>query len=123
MAGNVSPEWNDVALKDATYVVYMPGKNYGEIAAKLLEGGLDTTTPCVIVANATQADQQIRRSTLQELALEERLPAPSLLIIGEVVRPLPPANGDGDKWGWEMPKAAEVILDLSETHTQEEIIG
>src|SRR5215471_979285 len=122
-AGNVSPEWSDVALRDATYVVYMPGKNYGEIAAKLLEGGLDTATPCVIVANATQADQQIRRTTLQELALEDRLPAPSLLIIGEVARPLPPANGEGDKWGWEIPKAAEVILDLSETHTQEEIIG
>src|SRR6201997_4778040 len=61
-AGNVSPEWNDAVLKDATYAVYMPGKNYGEIAAKLLEGGLKRTTPCVIVANATQAEQQIHRT-------------------------------------------------------------
>src|SRR5213594_2221003 len=58
-AGNVSPEWDDVTLKDATYAVYMPGKNYGAIATKLLEGGLDRTTPCVIVANATLAEQQI----------------------------------------------------------------
>ena len=122
-AGNVSPEWNDIALRDATYVVYMPGKNYGEIAAKLLEGGLDIATPCVIVANATHANQQIRRTTLQELALEERLPAPSLLIIGEVARPLPPVDREGDKWGWEIPKHAEVILDLRETRAQEEIIG
>lgn len=122
-AGNVSPEWDDVARKDATYAVYMPGKNYGEIAAKLLEGGLDVTTPCVIVANATQADQQIHRTTLQELALEERLPAPSLLIIGEVARPLPPVKIQKDDAAWETPTTNEVVLDLGEARAQEEIIG
>jgi uroporphyrin-III C-methyltransferase len=122
-AGNVSPEWDDLALKDATYAVYMPGKNYGEIAAKLLAGGLDVATPCVIVANATQAEQRIHRTTLQELALEERLPAPSLLIIGEVARPLPSVDEGKDDSGWETPKATEVILDLGESRTEEEIIG
>ncbi len=122
-AGNVSPEWDDVALKEATYAVYMPGKNYGEIAAKLLEGGLDVATPCVIVANATQAGQRIHRTTLQELALEERLPAPSLLIIGEVARPLPPVDQGKDDSGWETPEATEVILDLGESRAEEEIIG
>ena len=122
-AGNVSPEWDDVVLKEATYAVYMPGKNYGEIAAKLLEGGLDVATPCVIVANATQAGQRIHRTTLQELALEERLPAPSLLIIGEVARPLPPVDQGKDDSGWETPEATEVILDLGESRAEEEIIG
>src|SRR5205085_10696067 len=91
-AGNVSPEWDDVVWKDATYAVYMPGTNYGAIAPELMEGGLEGATPCVIVANATQAGQQIHRPTLQELALEERLPAPSLLIMGEVAKPLLPAS-------------------------------
>ena len=122
-AGNVSPEWDDVALKEATYAVYMPGKNYGEIAAKLLEGGLDVATPCAIVANATQPGQRIHRTTLQELALEERLPAPSLLIIGEVARPLPPVDEGKDDSGWETPEATEVILDLGESRAEEEIIG
>jgi uroporphyrin-III C-methyltransferase len=125
-AGNVSPEWNDAVLKDTTYAVYMPGKNYGEIAAKLLEGGLKRTTPCVIVANATQAEQQIHRTTLQELALEERLPAPSLLIIGEVARPLPPVAEKKDDWEWETPsETTEVILDLGEARKEkeEEILG
>jgi len=121
-AGNVSPEWDDVTLKEATYAVYMPGKNYGEIAAKLLEGGLDVATPCVIVANATQAGQRIHRTTLQELALEERLPAPSLLIIGEVARPLPPVDQGKDDSGWETHEATEVILDLGESRAEEEII-
>src|SRR5262249_7514521 len=123
MAGNVSPEWNDVALKDATYVVYMPGKNYGEIAAKLLEGGLDTATTCVIVAKANQIYQQSLRTTLQELALGERLPAPSLLIIGEVARPLPAEANDEHKSAWDAPEPSEVILDLREARAQEEILG
>ena len=122
-AGNVSPEWDDVTLKDATYAVYMPGKNYGAIATKLLEGGLDRTTPCVIVANATLAEQQIHRTTLEELALEEGLPAPSVLIIGEVAKPLPPVEKEKDDFGWETPKPSEVILDLREARKEEEILG
>ncbi|HYL85933.1 MAG TPA: uroporphyrinogen-III C-methyltransferase [Candidatus Angelobacter sp.] len=122
-AGNVSPEWNDAVVKDATYAVYMPGKNYGEIAAKMIEGGLDAATPCVIVANATQVGEQVQRTTLQELALEQRLPAPSLLIVGEVARPLPAIQEDEEDTGWSAPKPKEVILDLGETRVQEEIIG
>lgn len=119
-AGNVSPEWHDVALKDATYAVYMPGKNYGEIATKLMDSGLGSTTPCVIVANATQAEEQIHRTTLQELALEERLPAPSLLIIGEVAKPLPAAEKEKDNSGWETPNKSEVVLELGETRRDQE---
>ena len=123
-AGNVSPEWNGAMMKDATYAVYMPGKNYGEIAAKMVEGGLDETTPCVIVANATQTGETIHRTTLRELALEERLPAPSLLIVGEVARPLAPAKEeDEENSGWSAPKPREVILELGEARVQEETIG
>jgi len=75
----------------------------------------------MIVANATQAEQQIHRTTLQELALEERLPAPSLLIIGEVAKPLPPVEKERDESGWETPKTSEVILDLGEARAEEEI--
>lgn len=122
-AGNMSPVWDDLAPKDATYAVYMPGKDYGAIAAKLMERGLDRTTPCVIVANASLAEQQIHRTTLEELALEERLPAPSLLIIGEVAKRLPPVEKEKDDFAWETPKPSEVILDLGEARKQEEILG
>lgn len=122
-AGNVSPKWDDVVVKDATYAVYMPGKEYGEIAAKLLEGGLDVATPCVIVGNATQAVEEIRRTTLGELALEPRVNAPALLLIGEVARPLPPVKEDEEKDSWAAPEQQEVILNLGEPRIQEEIIG
>jgi len=121
-AGNVSPEWNDALTKDATYAVYMPGKNYGEIAAKMLEGGLSESTPCVIVANATQIGEEIHRTTLRELAREERAPAPSLLIIGEVARPLPLKKGAEENLGWTAAKVREVVLELAETRAQEEAI-
>jgi siroheme synthase len=74
----------------------------------------------VIVANATQAEEQIHRTTLQELALEERLPAPSLLIIGEVAKPLPAAEKEKGNSGWETPKKSEVVLDLGETRRVQE---
>ena len=123
LAGNVSPEWSDTIVKDATYSVYMPGKNYAEIAAKMIEGGLPASTPCVIVANATTADEQIHRTTLQDLALEQRLPAPSLLIIGEVARETQILHAEqNDASAWAAPKAREVILDLGEARIQEEIV-
>jgi len=123
-AGNVSPEWGDAVVKDATYAVYMPGKNYGEIAAKMIEGGLDAATPCVIVANATLSGEQIQRTSLEELALEQRLPAPSLLIVGQVARALPEFQAEEDAAGWNEAKPREVILDLRETRPQEEeIVG
>ena len=72
----------------------------------------------MIVANATQAEQQIHRTTLQELSLEERLPAPSLLIIGEVAKPLPAAEKEKD--AWETPaKPSEMVLELGEAGAQE----
>src|SRR5438552_10768671 len=44
--------------------------DYSEIAARLSAGGLNGRTPCLVVANATQAEQQIHRTTLHQLALE-----------------------------------------------------
>jgi len=122
-AGNVSPEWNGPMMKDATYAVYMPGKNYGEIAAKMLEGGLDDSTPCVIVTNATQTGEEIHRTTLRELAFQERVGAPSLLIIGEVARPLASRKEDEEGLGWTATKLREVVLNLGEARIQEEIAG
>ena len=122
-AGNAATDWGDAVSKDATHVVYMPGANYGEIAAKLSAGGLDGRTPCLIISQATQAEQQIHRSTLSELALEPRLPAPSLLVIGEVARPLPPLKDDEKTFSQAATKPHEEILDLTDAPVKEEISG
>jgi uroporphyrin-III C-methyltransferase len=67
-----------------TLALYMPGPDYVEVAHRLLEGGLPDELPCVIVSNATGAEQQIRWTSVARLAHEEKLPAPALMIVGRV---------------------------------------
>jgi uroporphyrin-III C-methyltransferase len=120
-ADNAPPNWGDVISSDATHVVYMPGTNYAEIEAKLSAGGLDRRTPCLIVTHATRPEQQMRRITLQELALEPGLPAPALLIIGEVARPLPPLQDDEKTSSQKTTKPHEEILHLTDAPASPEI--
>ena len=54
------------------------------MAHRLREGGLPDDLPCVIVSNATVDDQQIRWTSVAQLAREEKLPAPALIIVGRV---------------------------------------
>lgn len=84
-AHNEHAEWTRVATRGATLVIYMPGKNYGEISRSLISAGLSSATPCAIVSRATTPQEQVHRTTLQTLNEAPRLPAPALLIVGEVV--------------------------------------
>jgi uroporphyrin-III C-methyltransferase len=67
-----------------TLVLYMPGAEYAEVAARLRDGGLPEDLPCVIVSGATGPQQRILWSTVARLASEEKLPAPALMIVGRV---------------------------------------
>ena len=67
-----------------TLALYMPGPDYADVAHRLLEAGLPDDLPCVIVSNATGAEQQIRWTSVARLAREEKLPAPALMIVGRV---------------------------------------
>ncbi len=84
--GSDPVDWSKLAASGATLVVYMPGKNYGEVAARLIAAGLTGETPCAIVSRATTNQQQAHRTTLSELHSAPHLPGPTLLIVGEVVR-------------------------------------
>ena len=85
-ANNQETDWRDFVRSGATLVVYMPGQNYGEIARRLRTAGMSAETPCVVVSRATTADQRLHVTTVAELSTVPRLAAPSLLIVGEVVR-------------------------------------
>jgi uroporphyrin-III C-methyltransferase len=67
-----------------TLVLYMPGPDYAEVAARLRDGGLPDDLPCVIVSGASGAQQTVCWSTVARLANEEKLPAPALMIVGRV---------------------------------------
>lgn len=67
-----------------TLVLYMPGPDYGEVARRLTEAGLPDDLPCSIVSGASGLQQQVRWSSVGALSREEKLPAPSLMIVGRV---------------------------------------
>ena len=81
--GAVHMDWGAVT-SSTTLVLYMPGADYGEVAQRLRDAGLPDDLPCVIVSNATGANQRMRRTNVAALSNEEKLPAPALLIVGRV---------------------------------------
>jgi uroporphyrin-III C-methyltransferase len=89
--GSEGANWAKLAGSGATLVIYMPGQNYREIATTLKSSGLASATPCAIVSRATTRRQRTHRTTIAELQHAPQLPAPTLLVVGEVVRFADPA--------------------------------
>jgi uroporphyrin-III C-methyltransferase len=93
-AAGAPADWKQFAAAKSTLVVYMPGHSYGEIAKNLSGAGFAKETPCAIISRATTLAQQTYRTTISYLPHAPRLQAPTLLVIGEVVR-----LADGDFLG------------------------
>ncbi len=75
--------WREVTT-NTTLAIYMPGTDYAEVAARLLDAGLSADIPCVVISHATRPEQQIRWSSIGALFEEQKLPAPAILIVGKV---------------------------------------
>lgn len=84
-AGKDQYEWNNLAGKGATLVIYMPGNNYTSIAARLEAAGIGSETPCAVISGASTPQQQQYRTVIGELRGAPKLPSPALLVVGEVV--------------------------------------
>ncbi len=69
-------------LRDATRVVYMPGRDLNLLALEWLQEGLPADFPCAIVSHAAQPDQQVQRTTLWRTGTRWRPCPPQLLIAG-----------------------------------------
>jgi uroporphyrin-III C-methyltransferase len=78
--------WPNRLPSNATVVVYMPGNDFGLLQERLLGSGLAPETPCAIVSGATSESERVHITTLTNLADSPELPAPKLLVVGEVVR-------------------------------------
>ena len=89
---------------ETTLAIYMPGTDYGEVAARLVESGLAPETPCVVVSQATRSEEQIRWSSIAALSSEVQLPAPSILLVGRVATQL--VNEGGTRSPSEMFRPA-----------------
>ncbi len=84
-------DWPAKIPTDATVVVYMPGYDYRNTSQQLRRAGVAGTTPCAIVSQATSANEQVHVITVDDLHTSPRLPSPTLLVVGEVVRLAKPA--------------------------------
>jgi uroporphyrin-III C-methyltransferase len=89
--GSEAANWSQLAGSGATLVIYMPGQKYLEVAAKLKAAGLSGETPCAVISAATTQHQRTHLSTIAELYRSPKLAAPTLLVVGEVVRFADPA--------------------------------
>ena len=81
---NTKDNWRGFASSGATLVIYMPGPDYEGTALRLFDAGMKGNTPCALISRATSPHQQVYHTTVGELRSAPRLPAPTLLVVGEV---------------------------------------
>jgi|SRR5580658_1415846 uroporphyrin-III C-methyltransferase len=90
-AGKDAPDWSKFVASGATLVIYMPGRNYSDIAKRLTAAGLAGETPCAVISRASTKYQRTHRTTVLDLHRAPQLAAPTLLVVGEVVNLSEPA--------------------------------
>jgi len=92
--------WEGIARHDQTIVIYMGLKGLPLLCEALIKHGLDATTPAAIVQQGTLPTQRVvtgTLTTLPELAAAAGLKAPTLIIVGNVVKLR-------EKLGWFQPE-------------------
>ncbi len=87
--------WEGVAHGETTLVIYMGLKNLSEIAQKLIQHGLDKTTPIMAVQDGTSKESKSVTTTLKKVnKINDYLTSPVTLFIGNVVTVL---NGENNR--------------------------
>jgi uroporphyrin-III C-methyltransferase/precorrin-2 dehydrogenase/sirohydrochlorin ferrochelatase len=87
--GQVNLDWESVVRPNQTLVVYMGLVGLAGICSELIRRGLPATTPAALVEQGTTDAQRVHVGSLQTLphTVEREKPrAPTLIIVGEVVR-------------------------------------
>ena len=86
---SVALDWPGLARKKQTIVIYMGLVGLPTLCAKLIEHGLPADWPAAIVQQGTTPNQRTvvgTLATLPDLAAKAKLQAPTLIIVGEVVK-------------------------------------
>lgn len=82
-------DWSKLADPHQTLVLYMAMGNLEEIARRLVDHGLQASTPVAVIREGTKPAQQTLVATLESVAADvERagIGAPAIVVVGEVVR-------------------------------------
>lgn len=82
-SGAPDVDWRSLAKVGGTIVVLMGVAQRADIAAELMAGGLDPTTPVAAVESATTDHQVVGRWTLAELGSAD-VRSPAVIVIGAV---------------------------------------
>jgi uroporphyrin-III C-methyltransferase len=85
-SGREAAEWSRLVSSGSTLVIYMPGRDYTSLSAKLRAAQLPGETPCAVISRASTSKQQAHRTTIAELPNAPHLDSPTLLVVGDVVR-------------------------------------
>lgn len=81
--------WEELVHPNQTLVLYMGLVSLGPIREQLLAHGLGADTPVAMISKGTTAQQQVITGTLADIVEKlagHPLPAPTLIIVGEVVK-------------------------------------
>jgi uroporphyrin-III C-methyltransferase len=105
---------------DTTYVIYMPGHRYSELATELQGAGIGAEIPCVVISRATTRDETIFRTTVGKLPESPAAASPSLIVVGIVAGVA--ADDDARKTGYSN-KLREEILQLALLHPDHDLYG
>lgn len=87
--GRAITQWQQLAMKDHTLVIYMGIARSETIASGLMAGGLSPLTPVAIVSHASRQSQQVvtgKLDELSQLAQDERVQTPAAIVVGDVVK-------------------------------------
>jgi uroporphyrin-III C-methyltransferase / precorrin-2 dehydrogenase / sirohydrochlorin ferrochelatase len=87
--GTTDLNWELLKQPNQTVVFYMGLKGLDTICASLIEHGVSTTMPVALVQQGTTPNQRVLIGTLEtlpEIVIKEKPKAPTLIIVGEVVR-------------------------------------
>jgi len=91
-------DWAALARLGQTLVVYMGVGAAGEIASRLVDGGLDPATPVAVIENGTLPNQKTvhgRLAGLAALVRQNQIVGPALIVIGRVAALAQTASDDG----------------------------
>jgi uroporphyrin-III C-methyltransferase len=109
------------ASLDTTYVIYMPGNRYAELAAELQAAGIGAEIPCVVISRATTQDETILRTTVGQLPECPAADSPSLLVVGIVAGLAPEDVVAHDSTS--SSKSNEEVLQLALQHPYHDLQG
>ena len=101
--GSTDLNWNAIAQPNQTVVFYMGLQTVKELCKELIAHGLSSSTPAALVEKGTTQEQKVHigdLTTLHEIVEKNNVQAPTLIIVGEVVKL-------HKKLNWFMPEGIE----------------